>query len=409
MFRLAARNFAARNLAARAVATPRFALAARSRIVPCAAFSAAAGLSKDEITHRVLDVLKGFEKVNGAKSQKTNGDMRTQLTPTASFSEDLGLDSLDAVEVVMAVEEEFAIEIPDAEADEIKTVQQAIDYIAKTPEDPRTIRVEKPLLHVNCNLGEGPLYDPDTSTLHFVDIEQNKLACATTHGFAVIENSKLRYLSRPLPENFRPFTRFNDGACDPQGRFVAGTMYNKDHGIPGQLYVYDPTQDTCEVLDPGPFTDSNGLGWTDDGKTMLFTDSFENKIYAYEYGEGKVSGRRVFVDALSQGLPDGTYPDGLCIDKDGGVWSARWGGSRIIRYTRDGEMDLEILFPTALNITACTFGGPGNDRLYVTSAHCGACGGDAARQADYPDSGNLFVVDLSGEFVGGEWRFEFAA
>ncbi|KAI0652254.1 regucalcin [Trametes meyenii] len=304
----------------------------------------------------------------------------------------------------------------------------------------RQIRIEKPLLHVNCSLGEGPLFDPKTSTLHFVDIEQNKvyhynsasgaltweqfdasvtclalrrdgkgLACATTHGFAVIEGSKLRYLCRPLPENFRPFTRFNDGACDPQGRFVAGTLYNKDHGIPGQLYVYDPVQDTCELLDPGPFTDSNGLGWTNDGKTMLFTDSFENKIYAYEYGEGKASGKRVFVDGLSQGLPEGTYPDGLCIDKDGGVWSARWGGSRIIRYTRDGEMDLEIFFPTALNITACTFGGPDNDRLYVTSAHCGACGGDAARQADYPDSGNLFVVDLSGEFVGGEWRFEFAA
>ncbi|KAI0375388.1 acyl carrier protein [Pilatotrama ljubarskyi] len=123
MFRLAARNFAARNIAVRTVAAPRFALAARSRIVPCAAFSAAAGLSKEEITTRVLDVLKGFEKVDPSK-----------LTPTASFSEDLGLDSLDAVEVVMAVEEEFAIEIPDAEADEIKTVQQAIDYIAKTPE-----------------------------------------------------------------------------------------------------------------------------------------------------------------------------------------------------------------------------------------------------------------------------------
>ncbi|CDO73225.1 hypothetical protein BN946_scf185007.g280 [Trametes cinnabarina] len=124
MFRLAARNFAARNIAVRSVATPRLALAARNRfVVPCAAFSAAAGLSKEEITQRVLDVLKGFEKVDQSK-----------LTPTASFSEDLGLDSLDAVEVVMAVEEEFAIEIPDAEADEIKSVQQAIDYIAKTPE-----------------------------------------------------------------------------------------------------------------------------------------------------------------------------------------------------------------------------------------------------------------------------------
>ena len=81
---------------------------------------------------------------------------------------------------------------------------------------------------------------------------------------------------------------------------------------------------------------------------------------------------------MSQGLPEDTYPDGLCIDKDGGVWSARfvllqcspkistliiaarrhsWGGSRIIRYTKDGEMDLEVFFPTALNVTACTFGG----------------------------------------------------
>ncbi|THV04859.1 acyl carrier protein [Dendrothele bispora CBS 962.96] len=87
-----------------------------------AAYSAAAGLSKENVEARVMDVLKGFEKVDQSK-----------LTSSASFSKDLGLDSLDAVEVVMAVEEEFAIEIPDAEADEIQTVQQAIDYVAKTP------------------------------------------------------------------------------------------------------------------------------------------------------------------------------------------------------------------------------------------------------------------------------------
>lgn len=45
----------------------------------------------------------------------------------------------------------------------------------------------------------------------------------------------------------------------------------------------------------------------------------------------------------------------------------------------------------------------------MTTAHCGACGGDAHRQAQYPDSGDLFVVDLSGEFIGGEWRHEFVA
>lgn len=47
-----------------------------------------------------------------------------QLTPQATFTKDLGLDSLDAVEVVMAIEEEFAIEIPDEEADAITSVGQ---------------------------------------------------------------------------------------------------------------------------------------------------------------------------------------------------------------------------------------------------------------------------------------------
>ncbi|KZV99069.1 acyl carrier protein [Exidia glandulosa HHB12029] len=82
----------------------------RMRFAP---YSAAAGLNASQIESRVLDVLKSFEKVDPGK-----------LSTSASFSNDLGLDSLDAVEVVMAIEEEFGIEIPDAEADAISTVQQ---------------------------------------------------------------------------------------------------------------------------------------------------------------------------------------------------------------------------------------------------------------------------------------------
>ncbi|KAJ3777978.1 acyl carrier protein [Lentinula raphanica] len=114
------------RFAARSSILPRMAfnasLQTRQTLLP-RYYSAAAGLSRSDIELRVLDVLKGFEKVNPAK-----------LTTTASFEKDLGLDSLDAVEVVMAVEEEFMIEIPDEEADNIQTVDQAIDYIAKTPE-----------------------------------------------------------------------------------------------------------------------------------------------------------------------------------------------------------------------------------------------------------------------------------
>ena len=51
------------------------------------------------------------------------------VTPEASFVDDLGADSLDTVELVMALEEEFGIEIPDEDAEKIATVQDAIGYI----------------------------------------------------------------------------------------------------------------------------------------------------------------------------------------------------------------------------------------------------------------------------------------
>ena len=54
-----------------------------------------------------------------------------EVTPTASFVDDLGADSLDIVELVMAFEEGFGIEIPDEEAEKIRTVKDANDYIAK--------------------------------------------------------------------------------------------------------------------------------------------------------------------------------------------------------------------------------------------------------------------------------------
>ena len=57
------------------------------------------------------------------------GVKEEEVSPDASFVDDLGADSLDTVELVMALEEEFNCEIPDEEAEKISTVQEAVDYI----------------------------------------------------------------------------------------------------------------------------------------------------------------------------------------------------------------------------------------------------------------------------------------
>ncbi|RUO60355.1 acyl carrier protein [Pseudidiomarina insulisalsae] len=63
------------------------------------------------------------------------GVKEEEVKPEASFENDLGADSLDTVELVMALEEEFETEIPDEEAEKIKTVQAAIDYVTNHAND----------------------------------------------------------------------------------------------------------------------------------------------------------------------------------------------------------------------------------------------------------------------------------
>ncbi|XP_059651686.1 acyl carrier protein 1, mitochondrial [Cornus florida] len=79
-------------------------------------------LDKEEVIGRVLDVVKSFPKVDPSK-----------VTPDVHFQKDLGLDSLDTVEIVMALEEEFKLEIPDKEADKIDSLPLAIEYIYNHP------------------------------------------------------------------------------------------------------------------------------------------------------------------------------------------------------------------------------------------------------------------------------------
>lgn len=81
-----------------------------------------------------------------------------------------------------------------------------------------------------------------------------KLACATASGIALLEAPQLQYICHVIPEEHRPFTRLNDGACDSQGRFFVGSLYNEEMGIPGMLYRVDPSDKSFVVADEGPFT-----------------------------------------------------------------------------------------------------------------------------------------------------------
>jgi acyl carrier protein len=83
----------------------------------------------------------GFLMANDGKKETTENVKRiiaeqlgvddAEVTPSASFVDDLGADSLDQVELVMALEEAFDLEISDSDAERIRTVQDAIDYIEK--------------------------------------------------------------------------------------------------------------------------------------------------------------------------------------------------------------------------------------------------------------------------------------
>ncbi|PSR88641.1 acyl carrier protein-like protein [Coniella lustricola] len=115
-----ARSFSA---VSRRVAVPQVAVAAW-KVGAIRTYAAGAGLAKTDVEGRIISILSGFDKVNDASN----------ITPTAHFANDLGLDSLDTVEVVMAIEEEFSIEIPDKDADAIHSVDKAVEYILSQPD-----------------------------------------------------------------------------------------------------------------------------------------------------------------------------------------------------------------------------------------------------------------------------------
>jgi L-arabinonolactonase len=179
--------------------------------------------------------------------------------------------------------------------------------------------------------------------------------------------------------------RFADGRCDRRGRFWVGAKHDATSGPVGILYRVDPNRNftATETKIGHP----NSLAWSPDNKTMYFADSADLSIRAYQYDveKGTVGERRLFARCVA-------HPDGAAMDREGYLWSAQYWGSCIVRYAPDGSIEREIKMPCSL-ITACTFGGPKLDRLYITTArqlkHI-----TAEELAKQPLAGALFSIDV---------------
>jgi sugar lactone lactonase YvrE len=277
---------------------------------------------------------------------------------------------------------------------------------------PRRLRAEL-LADARATLGEGPVWEPGSETILWVDIlgrsvnrtgldGRTSTVCRTPSdigavlprasgglvlvirdGFWALDPGTTE--ARPLaPLPIPPTHRFNDAKCDPAGRVLAGTLAYSEDEPTGTLYRLDAGR--VETLVEG-VTVSNGLGWTPDGRTMYFIDSTTHRVDAFDYdvASGALSNRRPFVT-----IPDEEgFPDGLAVDVDGGVWVAMWGGRRVSRYLPDGRLEAVVEVP-ATHTTSCCFGGAGLDRLYITSARDRLSDDQLAAE---PHAGGVFVVD----------------
>jgi sugar lactone lactonase YvrE len=206
---------------------------------------------------------------------------------------------------------------------------------------------------------------------------------AAGQGFLhVAEDGAVSELAQP--EAGHDDVRMNDGACDPQGRFWAGTMaYDESPGA-GVLYRLELDGSCTTML--RDLTISNGIGWSPDGTTMYLSDSGAGTVdaFAFDPVSGAIGERRTVVRIDRAGVG----PDGLTVDERGDLWVGLYGGWAVERYSPDGALRGTVRFPVA-QATSCAFGGPDRDILFVTTGRERL---DAAALASQPDAGRVFAV-----------------
>ena len=276
-------------------------------------------------------------------------------------------------------------------------------------------------------LGEGPVWDAHTQTLYWLDIlnkrihaegtlllelegligclvprENGGLVLALTEAdgrlsFASLELESLKLTRLTSLENEPSTNRFNDGKCDPRGRFLAGTMNLNEQDPTGALYSFDG-KSVNKLF--GNTTISNGLTWSPDYQTFYYIDTPTREVQAFDYDleSGALANRRV---AFSVPAALG-WPDGMTSDTQGNLWIAMWGGAQVTKWNPHTGQLLEQIPVPAKNVSCCVFGGKHLNELYLTSARKEL---DAGALAQYPLTGGVFRLETK---VEGMPAFAFA-
>jgi sugar lactone lactonase YvrE len=245
-----------------------------------------------------------------------------------------------------------------------------VDLDLRIGENPLWYPGERCVLWENIEPGRIYRFDPETGA-HEVVFEGGVIG-----GFSIqedgslllfMENGSVRKLKdgtlsvvvRDIGEEIG--TRFNDVIADPEGRVFCGTIPGNDGTA--RLYRLDRDGSIVKVQDGIGL--SNGMGFTPDLKNMYHTDSHNRTIYIYDYERetGELRNRRIFVETpAGEGVPDG-----LTVDSEGCVWSARWDGGCVVRYSPGGAELFRVALPVK-KVSSVTFGGEGYSDLYVTTA-----------------------------------------
>ncbi|HET6845982.1 MAG TPA: SMP-30/gluconolactonase/LRE family protein, partial [Anaerolineales bacterium] len=228
-------------------------------------------------------------------------------------------------------------------------------------------------IDARATLGESPVWDAKTQTLYWVDVLEQRVhaggkpivqldqpvGCVAPRkggGLILAEGRSIRLLEPDMktvrryaaPESEARHNRFNDGKCDPRGRFLAGTMDIHEKDDSGALYSLSRRGALKRLLTHVRI--SNGLTWSPDGRTLYFIDTPTRKVMAFDYDldTGAILNGRVII-AIDKSFG---FPDGMTSDSDGNLWIAMWGGARVSQWQPDGTL-LAQFGVEAINVTSC--------------------------------------------------------